>query len=374
LSAFFWLVATLSVGFFALACAATASGASTATQTATAHTLGILLTLTPLLVSLRRRRYQRRLRYNGRVKVFVAGASGVIGRPLIRQLLAAGHQVTGMTRREQAAALIRDAGASAAVCDVFDQDALDEAVTAAAPEVVIHQLTALPARLDPRERGLYEANNRIRTEGTRNLVAAAAAAGARRLIAQSIAFVYAPVGGPVKSEEDPVMRGVGGEFGTALDATFELERQVLEAEGLVLRYGFFYGPGSSYASDGHQASEVRRRRFPIVGNGGGVFSFIQIEDAAAATVLACERGASGVYNVCDSEPAPLREWLPVYAEALGAKRPWRAPKLLARLVAGADAVAMATTLRGASNGKAMRELGWEPRYPSWRRGFAEALG
>ena len=203
------------------------------------------------------------------MRVFLAGASGAIGRPLVRALVAGGHEVTGMTRREPAAAEIRAAGAAAAVCDVFDRPALERAVAAAEPEVVIHELTALPARLDLRERGVYDANNRIRTEGTRNLIAAAGAAGARRIVAQSIAFVYAPIGGPVKVEDDPVMNGAEGEFGAALDAAFELERQVLAADGLVMRYGFFYGPGTSYASDGAQAEDVRRRRFPIVGTGDG---------------------------------------------------------------------------------------------------------
>jgi nucleoside-diphosphate-sugar epimerase len=308
------------------------------------------------------------------MKVFLAGASGVVGRPLVRDLLAAGHEVTGMTRREEAAAEIRAAGAEAVVCDVFDAAALERAVVEAAPDAVVHQLTALPKQLDLRQKGVYDANNRIRTEGTRNLLAAAAAAGARRVVAQSIAFVYAPEGGPVKSEGDHVMKGVGGEFDTAVEATRDLERQVLGAGGLVLRYGFFYGPGSSYARDGFQAQEVRKRRFPIVGDGGGVFSFVHVDDASAATVRALDHGGSGIYNVCDDEPAPLREWLPVYAEALGAKRPLRVPKLIARLVAGAGATAMATTLRGASNERAKRELGWEPIHPTWRRGFLEALG
>jgi nucleoside-diphosphate-sugar epimerase len=308
------------------------------------------------------------------MKVFVAGASGVIGRPLVGALLAAGHEVTGMTRREAAAADIRAAGADAVVCDVFDTQALERAVVAAGPDAVVHQLTALPKRLDLREKGVYDANNRIRTEGTRNLLAAAAAAGAQRLVAQSIAFVYAPVGGSVKSEGDPVMKGVAGEFGTAVEATMDLERQVLSAGGLVLRYGFFYGPGSSYASDGFQAQEVRKRRFPIVGDGGGVFSFVHVDDAAAATICALDHGDSGIYNICDSDPAPLRDWLPVYAEALGAKRPLRVPAWIARMVAGGGATAMATSLRGASNERAKRELGWEPIHPTWRRGFLEALG
>jgi nucleoside-diphosphate-sugar epimerase len=308
------------------------------------------------------------------MKVFLAGASGVVGRPLVRALLAAGHDVTGMTRREEAAAAIRADGAAAAVCDVFDAAALERAVVAARPDVVVHQLTALPKALDLREKGVYDANNRIRTEGTRNLLAAAAAAGAQRIVAQSIAFVYAPTGGPVKSEDAPVMKGVGGEFDSAVEATMDLERQVLGAGGLVLRYGFFYGPGSSYASDGYQAQEVRRRRFPIVGDGAGVFSFVHVDDAVAATVRALDHGESGIYNVCDDEPAAVRDWLPAYAEALGAKRPLRVPKWIARVVAGGGATAMATTLRGASNERAKRELGWEPIHPTWRRGFLEALG
>ena len=311
------------------------------------------------------------------MKVFVAGASGVIGRPLLGQLLAAGHEVTGMTRDEDRAAGIRAAGAACVVCDVFDADALTAAVKSAAPEVVVHELTALPAKLDLRDEKVYEANNRIRDEGTRNLIVATQAAGAGRMVAQSISFIYTPVGGWVKSEEDPVFEDAPGGFGTAIRATMSLERQVLGAEGLdglVLRYGFFYGPGTAYASDGHQAGEVRKRRFPIVGSGEAVFSFIHVDDAAAATVAAVERGSPGVYNVTDDDPGQLRDWVPAYAEALGAKRPMRVPKLIARIVAGRDAVAFATTMRGASNEKAKRELAWQPRYPSWRQGFSEALG
>ena len=306
-------------------------------------------------------------------RIFVAGASGAIGRPLVAALVAAGHEVTGMTRREAAAAEIDAAGARGVVCDVFDPEALRATVAAASPEVVVHELTSLPADLDLRKPGVYDANNRIRREGTRNLLDAARSAGAQRVVAQSVAFVYQPLGGPVKSEDDPVMVDAPGEFGTALAATMDLERQVLEHGGLVLRYGFFYGPGTSYAGDGYQASEVKRRRFPIVGRGDGVFSFVHVDDAAAATVAACERGATGVYNVCDDDPAPLRDWLPVYAAAVGAKRPLRVPRLLARLLAGPAVVAFATTLRGASNAKAKAALGWEPRHPSWRRGFVEAV-
>ncbi len=308
------------------------------------------------------------------MKVLVAGASGVIGRPVVRELVAARHEVSGTTRSEARAKDVEADGARPIICDALDADALSAAVVEAAPEVVVHELTALPKELDPRKKGIYAATSRLRREGTANLVAAADAAGARRLVAQSIAFIYLPAGGWVKGEDDPVMREAPGEFGEAVAATLDLERQVLEAdglEGLVLRYGFFYGPGSSYAGDGYQAGEVRRRRFPIVGKGTGTFSYIHVDDAAAATALAVERGAPGTYNVVDDEPAPLREWLPVYAEAVGAKRPLRVPAWLARLIAGPAAVSMATDLRGASNAKAKRELGWQLRHPSWRQGFAE---
>lgn len=311
------------------------------------------------------------------MRVFVAGASGAIGQPLVAQLVAGGHQVTGMTRRADRAAALHELGADTCVCDVFDRDALAGALTDARPEAVVHELTALPPKIDLGREGVYDATNRLRTESTANLVDAARGAGARRLVAQSIAFIYAPVGGMVKDESDPVMSSAPGQFGAAVEATLELEERVLAAdgiEGLVLRYGFFYGPGTAYAGDGSQAEEVRRRRLPVVGRGEGTFSFVHVDDAAAATVAACERGAPGVYNVCDDEPAPLREWLPVYAAAVGARRPLRVPKLIARMVAGGTAASFATEMRGAANEKARRELGWAPGYASWRRSFAEALG
>jgi nucleoside-diphosphate-sugar epimerase len=310
------------------------------------------------------------------LNVFVAGASGAIGRPLVRQLVRAGHKVTGMTRRAEHAEEIRAAGARVAIVDAFDKDALVAAVAASRPEVVIHELTALPAEIDPRKADVYDSTNRVRTEGTRNLIEAARGAGVRRMVAQGNAFVYEPVGDWVKDEEAALMASAEEPFGSALAAVRELERQVTGTaglEGLVLRYGFFYGPRTSYAADGYHGSEVRRRRFPIVGSGAGTFSFIHVDDAAAATVAACERGAPGIYNVCDDEPAPMREWLPVYAAALGANRPLRLPKVIVRLVAGPAVVAMATTLRGASNAKAKRELDWQPLYASWRSGFREAL-
>jgi 2-alkyl-3-oxoalkanoate reductase len=310
------------------------------------------------------------------MRIFVAGASGAIGRPLVRGLVAAGHQVTGMTRREPRVQEIRVAGADAVVCDVFDRERLSEAVAQAGPDVVAHELTALPTRLDFRDATLYEATNRVRREGTRNLIEAARAGGARRIVAQSIASVYLPTGGWVKDEEAPVMTEGPGPFGSALSAIADLERQVLDVaglQGLVLRYGFFYGPGTHFARDGYYAGEVGRRRFPVVGSGEGRFSFIHLDDAVAATVAACERGEPGIYNVVDDEPTPMREWLPVYAEALGAKRPFRVPVWIAGLVAGRAVASLATQTRGAANAKAKRELGWRPRYSSWRQGFQAAL-
>jgi 2-alkyl-3-oxoalkanoate reductase len=310
------------------------------------------------------------------MKVFVAGASGAIGRPLVPGLVAAGHEVTGMTRREERVEAIRAAGARGVVCDVFDAAALRDAVTAAAPEVVVHALTAIPKRIDWKADPLA-ATNRVRTEGTRNLLTAARAAGARRFVAESVAFLYAQVGDWVKDEEAPLFRGAPGAFGTAVEALLDLERQVGAADGLdgvVIRYGWFYGPGTGYAADGEQAEEVRKRRLPIVGKGDGTFSFIHVEDAAGATVAAVDSEATGTFNVVDDEPAPMREWVPAYAEALGAKPPRRVPVWLAKLLADRALVANAIGLRGASNAKAKRELGWQPHYASWRQGFREALG
>ena len=305
----------------------------------------------------------------------MAGASGALGRPLVPRLLAAGHEVTGMTRREERAEEIGAAGAEAVVCDVFDTDALDEALAAAAPEAVVHALTALPPRINPR-RDYLGPTNRVRTEGTRNLLAAARAAGAQRVVAESVAFFYRPEGSWVKDEEAPVTIGGGGNFGPAYAAVADLERQVLNTEGLkglVLRFGWFYGPGTYYGRGGSSAEDTSKRRMPIVGAGTGTFSFIHVEDAADAVVAAIERGAAGVYNVVDDEPAPLREWLPAYAEALGAKPPRRVPAWLARLIVGSAMTGAALGMRGASNAKAKRVLGWEPAHPSWRQGFRESL-
>jgi nucleoside-diphosphate-sugar epimerase len=310
------------------------------------------------------------------MKVFIAGASGAIGRPLVRQLVAAGHEVTGTTRREDRATEIREAGANAVVCDALDRGALEAAVSAAKPEAVVNQMTSLPQKYNPRKASFYEATDRVRREGGHNLVEAARAAGARRLLTQSIAFLYAPEGDWVKSEDARPYEDAPGHFRSAVEAMLGHEREVTgspDFEGLVLRYGQFYGPGTYYARDGHFAREVSRRRFPIVGSGTGMFSFLHTEDAASATVAALDHGASGIYNVVDDEPAPLHEWLPVYAEALGAKPPPRVPLWLAKLAAGSAVAVQAIELRAASNAKAKRELDWQPSHPSWRQGFAASL-
>ena len=310
------------------------------------------------------------------MRVFVAGASGAIGRPLVPKLVAAGHEVTGVTRSEAKADAIRAAGARAAVVDVFHADALRAAVAGASAEVLVHELTALPDRLDFRKQDVYAPTNRLRTEATRNLLGAARAAGARRFVCQSIAFAYRPEGGRVKSEDDPLLDSAPGAFGSGVRALREMESMVLRAdgmEGVVLRYGFFYGPGTYYGPDGSTTADVRRRRMPIVGRGTGMFSFVHVDDAADATVAAVERGAPGVYNVTDDEPAPMSAWLPVLAEAAGAKPPLRVPLWVARLVGGKGVSNFAGELRGASNEKAKRELGWQPAHPSWRTGFAESL-
>ena len=305
----------------------------------------------------------------------MAGASGVLGRSLVPRLVAAGHDVTGTTRSRQRAEGIRAAGASPAVVDALDTEALRDAVERASPEVVVHELTALPQRWNPRKSDFYEPTNRIREEGTRNLVAAAGAAGARRLVCQSVAFAYAPGPEPeVVDEQTPLNLRAPPPFGDGVRAIDGMERAVLGAEpleGLVLRYGWFYGPGTHYGEHGSIAWDVRKRRVPVVGSGVGLFSWIHVDDAADATVAAVERGTPGVYNVVDDEPAALRDWLPVYAEAIGARPPRHVPVWLARLFAGKVASAV-NSQSGASNAKAKRELGWEPRWSTWREGFREA--
>jgi nucleoside-diphosphate-sugar epimerase len=312
------------------------------------------------------------------LRVFLAGATGVAGRRLLPRLVAEGHEVTGMTRTPGKAADITAAGAEPAVADALYADAVRAAVVAARPEAVVNHLTDLPQEIDPRRlKRAYAANDRIRSVGAPNLVAAAKAAGAGRILAQSIAFAYAPRGGPVKDESAPLYEGAPPPFDRSVDAVRTLEEATTGidgVDGVVLRFGWWYGPGTSYATDGFTAGLVRRRRFPIIGDGAGMFSFTHIDDVVEASITALDRGAPGIYNVVDDEPAPMREWLPAYAEVLGAPPPRRIPRWLGRLAAGRFVAFMATELRGAYNANARRELGWSPQYASWRQGFREALG
>jgi nucleoside-diphosphate-sugar epimerase len=303
------------------------------------------------------------------MRVFVAGASGAIGSRLVPQLIDSGHDVIGSSTSPASAKRVRALGAQPVVLDLLDPRAERKSVLAIQPDAIVHQATALADLRDFRhfDRSFAQ-TNRLRTEGTDALLAAAREAGVHRFVAQSYASVrYERVGGPVKSEEDPLDAHPVPAMRETVAAMRHLEEAVTAAGGVALRYGAFYGA----ANDG-LVEPVRKRQFPIVGDGGGVTSFIHLDDAAAATVLALEDDRPGVYNVVDDEPAPAREWLPVLAEVLGAKPPRRVPRWLARLFAGEAVVMMATESRGASNAKAKRELGWELRYPSWRQGFVAA--
>jgi nucleoside-diphosphate-sugar epimerase len=311
------------------------------------------------------------------MRVFVAGATGAIGKQLVPRLVAAGHDVTGMTRSESKAAMIRELGAVPVIADALDPDQVAEAVGRARPDVIVHELTAI-ADLDMRHFDRdFAPTNRLRTEGTDHLLSAGQAVGVQRFVAQGIASygAYARTGGPVKSEEDPLDTAPSREMRETLAAIRHLEEAVLGArwtEGIVLRYGTFYGPGTSMAPGEEQFELVRRRKFPLVGDAGGVWSFIHVADAADATVAAVERGTRGAYNVVDDDPTPVAEWLPTLARTLGAKEPKRVPRFMGRLFAGETGVMMMTEIRGASNAKAKRELGWRPAHPSWRQGFAAA--
>jgi nucleoside-diphosphate-sugar epimerase len=310
------------------------------------------------------------------MRVFVAGATGAIGKQLVPRLVEAGHEVHGLTRSESKQAMLHELGAVPVVADALDPDQVAEAVGRARPDVIVHQLTAIPATLDLRHFDRdFALTSRLRTEGTDYLLSAGQAVGVRRFVAQSHILSYARTGGPVKGEEDPFDRSPAREMRETLAAILHLEEAVLGArwtEGIVLRYGHFYGPGTSLAPGAEQFEMIRRRKFPLVGDGGGVWSFIHVADAAEATVAAVERGNRGVYNIVDDDPAPVTKWLPALAEELGAKKPVRVPRFIGRLFAGEAGAVMMTELRGASNAKAKRELGWRPAHPSWRQGLAAA--
>ncbi len=309
------------------------------------------------------------------MRVFVAGATGAIGAQLVPRLAAAGHEVHGMTRSASKQAMLYDLGAVPVVADALDPDQVADAVGRAKPDVIVHELTAIGS-IDTRhmERAFAE-TNRLRTEGTDHLLSAGHAVGVRRFVAQSHIAAYDRTGAPVKTEEDPYDPSPAREMRANLTAMRHLESAVLGAEwteGIVLRYGWFYGPGTSMAPGEESFEMIRRRKFPLVGKGSAVWSFVHVADAAEATVAAIEHGSRGIFNVVDDDPAAVAEWLPALAQELGAKKPMRVPRFVGRMFGGEAGVVMMTEIRGASNAKAKRELAWRPTHPSWREGFAAA--
>jgi 2-alkyl-3-oxoalkanoate reductase len=312
------------------------------------------------------------------MRVLVAGASGAIGRALVPALLARGHEVAGLVRNEEGGARVANQRAEPLIADALDASAVMACFERFRPEAVAHQLTALAAAIDLRDfDAVFAKTNALRTRGTDNLVAAARHVGVRRFVAQSFCgWPYARVGGAVKTEDDPLDPNPPAAFRRTLDAIRYLEGAVTTATGLngtCLRYGGFYGPGTSLSANGASVEQVRRRRFPIVGTGGGVWSFIHIADAASATVAALEGAATGLFNVVDDEPAPVAEWLPVLAAAVGAKPPLRLPALLGRLVLPHHLYVMMTDIRGGSNARFKRTFNWRPAWSTWREGFQRGL-
>ena len=305
------------------------------------------------------------------MRVFVAGGTGVVGRQLVPQLVARGHQVTATSTDPGRLGLLERLGAEAVVMDGLDATSVGEAVASARPDAIAHEMTAIGSKSDLKHMDRWFATtNRLRTEGTDHLLAAAEATGVSNFVAQSYAgWNGIREGGWVKTEEDPLDQWAGTVAHPVMAAVGHLEGAVIKAGGAVLRFGWLYGPG---ATDG-LVGPVRKRQFPVIGDGGGYTSWLHLDDAASATVLALEQRATGVFNIVDDEPAAAREWLPYLAECAGAKLPIHVPAWLARLLAGDVAVGLMTQGRGFSNAKAKRELGWQPRYPSWRQGFKEEL-
>jgi 2-alkyl-3-oxoalkanoate reductase len=306
------------------------------------------------------------------MNIFIAGATGAVGRALIPKLVEHGHAVTGTTRSGAKAQELRALGAAPAVVDGLDRAAVIEAVKAAQPDALVHQMTALSGLNDLRKfEQAFALTNRLRTEGTDNLLAAAAEVGATVVVQSFAGWPAEPLGGPVKTEDDPLMADPPKQMRATLEAFRHMERVVPPAGGMILRYGGFYGPGTGLVPGGAQWEAVHARKFPIVGDGGGIWSFCHVDDAAAATVAALERPVPGaVLNVCDDEPAAVREWLPALAQAVGAKPPRRVPRWVGRLL-GAHVVLMMCDARGASNARAKQLLGWQPSVPTWREGFAQ---
>jgi nucleoside-diphosphate-sugar epimerase len=315
------------------------------------------------------------------MRIFIAGATGALGSRLVPLLTEAGHKVFGSSRNAGGRAAVDAQRATGIVMDPLDADSVRGAVAEAKPDVIVHQLTALSAMTGNMRKWDrdFAMTNRLRTEATDHLLAAARATGVRRFVAQSYGghWTNQRTGGPVKTEDDPLVEDPGKEAQQSLRAIKHVEEAVTTApgiDGVVLRYGNFYGPGNALSRNGEMGEMVRRAKFPVVGGGAGVWSWIHIDDAATATVAAIERGAPGIYNVVDDDPAPIAEWLPYLAEQLGGKRPMRLPAWLARPLIGQYGLALMTTVRGSSNAKAKRELGWTPRYASWREGFRNGIG
>ena len=307
------------------------------------------------------------------MRVFVTGATGALGRHLVPALVAEGHDVTATTKTAAKAGGLREAGATPVILDGLDRDAVIAEVLVASPDVIVHEMTALASMRSLRNPDkVFATTNALRTQGTDNLLAAAAQAGTRRVVAQSYVSANARTGALVKTEDDPIDSDPVPAASKALAAIRHVEETVprVAQEGIVLRYGSFYGPGASDVL----LDVVRKRQWPLIGGGTGIWSFIEITDAAAATLAAVSHGAPGVYNVADSDPAPAAEWLPYLAGLLGAKPPLRVPVWLGRLLAGEFIVAQMTSARGSSNEKARKELGWEPRFASWREGFRAWVG
>jgi nucleoside-diphosphate-sugar epimerase len=306
------------------------------------------------------------------VRVFVAGGSGAIGRVLIPRLVAAGHIVAATTRTQNKVGLIESLGATPVLLDALDEVSVTAVLESFRPDALMNQLTSLPQHYSPRQMGpWFDATNKLRVDGTRILIAAAAKVGARRLVYQSIAFIYKTMGPLVVEENAPVAFDAPEPFGGAVRATVEGERLAMATDGITgvaLRYGQLYGPGTYFAAGGDFQRQARARMLPIVGSGAGIFSFLHVDDAATAAIAALERG-QGVYNITDDEPAAARDWIPAFCRDVGAPPPFRVPAFVARMIAGSFATSALTEGRGASNRKAKSEMGWTPSHPTWRAGF-----
>lgn len=313
------------------------------------------------------------------MKILVAGATGAVGARLLPVLVSRGHEVAGLARSAESAAAMEAAGVRPYTANALDRSEVIAAAESFVPEVVVNQLTALSSKPDVRKFDkAFAMTNRLRTEGNRNLIAATRAAGARRFIAQSFCgWPYERTGGPVKSEDDPLDPHPPGELAGSLQAIRQLEEDVTslpDIEGVVLRYGYFYGPGTVFANGGSFIDDLRRRRIPLVGQAGAIYSFAHVDDVASATARAIEGTPTGIFNIVDDDPAPMREWLPFLAQVVGAKPPLRLPGWLARLVMPEHLYLMMTDIRGGSNQRFREAFGWRPKYPSWRQGFVGALG